>query len=103
MVAAAHLSNEKHLASPLLTNIQASLVHLGPSAVMGTSCLVNKQACKHKMYCVLHTVLFTGLLESEIIRTGYNNRRFQTWSHWADVGFSKGFTQITVIEVITDQ
>lgn len=57
---------------PLLTDIQASLVHLGLSTVMGTSCLVNKQACEHKMHCALHTVLFffTGLPETEIMRIG---------------------------------
>lgn len=57
---------------PLLTDIQASLVHLGSSTVMGTSCLVNKQACEHKMHCALHTVLFffTGLPETEIMRIG---------------------------------
>lgn len=35
----------------LLTDIQASLVHVGLRTVMGTSCLVNKHACKHKMPC----------------------------------------------------
>lgn len=44
---------------PLLTNIQASLVHLGPNTVMGTSCLVNKHACKHKTHCALHRVSLT--------------------------------------------
>lgn len=51
-----------------LTNVQESLVHLGLSTVMGTSCLVNKQAYKHKMYCALHTVFFTGLPESGSMR-----------------------------------
>lgn len=76
---------------PLLTNIQASLVHLGLSTVMGTSCLVNKQACKHKMYCALHTVLFTGLPESEIIRMGVQQQSV------TQVLVSQGLAQITVI------
>lgn len=53
---------------PLLTNLQARLVHLGLNTVMGTSCLVNKQARKHKMHCSLCIVLFTGLSEPEIMR-----------------------------------
>lgn len=35
----------------LLTNIEASLVHVGLRTVMGTSCLDNKHAYKHKMHC----------------------------------------------------
>lgn len=37
----------------LLTNTQASLVHIGLRTVMGTSCLINKHACKHKMCLIL--------------------------------------------------
>lgn len=46
------LSNEQSIwCLSLLTDIQASLVHVGLRTVMGTSCLVNKHAGKHKTYC----------------------------------------------------
>lgn len=52
----------------LLTGIQAGLVHLGLRTVMGTSCLVNKHAYKHKTHCALYRVRFPALTGSEIMR-----------------------------------
>lgn len=81
----------------MLTNIQASLVHLGLSAVMGTSCLVNKQACKHKLYGALHTGLFTGLLESEIIRIDAEKQDITVcrFTGYSGVCFSEVLPQIS--------
>lgn len=85
---------------PLLTNLQARLVHLGLNTVMGTSCLVNKQACKHKMHCALCIVLpywFIRARNHEDKSSTTKDYIRTLFTGHSGVYFSKAFSQLTVI------